>query len=217
MHPKQRTYILCIFLFSAFSLVRAQNQPIRSLEPKLDQGHLVVIGHFRELLQPEMRETLASGMSNGLNFQLKLLNPQGKSIVELAETIFIQYNVWEKVYILRSSAQSVEFKTLPHFKRFLADSLQFKMGLLHNLPIQNEFRLQIIYSPEPLTASQHRKLNQWLKSEGEIRESQPAMESEPGFSINLSNLLSIFFSKKEARPIFSYRSAPYTLEKLKNK
>ena len=47
-----------------------------------------------------------------------------------------------------------------------------------------------------------------------IEESQPARETDQSFSINISKLLSIFFSRQESTDLHIYRSAVFTLNSL---
>ncbi|UCE04359.1 MAG: hypothetical protein JSW07_12055, partial [bacterium] len=49
----------------------AQENPIKSLELKISENRLVVIGHFSELIENEIKQTLASGLSSTLSFHLQ--------------------------------------------------------------------------------------------------------------------------------------------------
>ena len=76
------------------------------------------------------------------------------------------------------------------------------------------FNIAGITAPK-FSAFQKNKLDHWLRSEGEIKESKPALESEPTFSINLSNLISIFLDKKNDNKLYTYKSAPFTIQSLR--
>ena len=206
--------ILYIFITGSHSLF-AQENPIRSLELKISGDRLIVIGHFSGLIDSEMKETLASGMSSTLSFQLRLLNSRSKSLAKKAEVIYLRYNVWDRVYQLRRTISSYNFNDYNHFEKFLNDSLAFDMGSITKLSIDSKLRILLTYSPEKISDSQKSKLNTWLVNDGQMNESKPAFESESGFSVNLSSLISIFLRKKDASKIFLYQSTPFTIRALR--
>ena len=180
----------------------------------MNDDRLVVIGHFAGLIDNEMKQTLASGLSSTLSFDLRLFNSRSKVLRNSKETVYLRYNVWEKMYQLRTATQEKYFEDSDHFENFLKDSLTFNMGKISKLPLDDKLRIFLSFSPEKISDSQKSKLNTWLVSEGETNESKPALESESGFSVNLSNLISIFFSKKDSHKIFIYKTTPFTIRAL---
>ncbi|MBN2092682.1 hypothetical protein JW964_23880 [candidate division KSB1 bacterium] len=206
------------FIFAiglTFNLLIARENPIRSVEMVIEQEKLVAIGHFSGLMTVEMRETLASGMSTSLNFQLKLINRQTQQVKQSLYTIFLRYNVWEKNYRLWSSFQDINFKTAENFEHFLNDSLKFQIISIKNLSANDNFTFILYYSPQKISDNQKNKLNEWLKNEGEMNKAKPGQESESVFSINVSSLISIFLTKKNENSIHLFQTAPFTLQALK--
>jgi hypothetical protein len=212
---KSHIFTLFFLIYIAGSqLSSAQENPIKSLEIKMSEDRLVVIGHFSRLINDEMKETLASGLSSTLSFHLQLINSRSKVLRKNNEAIYLRYNVWERVYQVHTATGEKYFEDIQHFDKFLNDSLAFDMGKINKLPFDDKLSIILSYSPERISGSQKSKLNTWLVSEGEINESKPALESESGFSVNLSNLISIFLSKKESQKIFLYKSTPFTIRAL---
>ena len=193
----------------------AQENPIKSVEIRLLKNRLHITGHFHELINENMKETLASGMSHSLNFQIDLLGTKRKIIASKTEFVLLRYNVWEKFYLIRTLTQQKNFQQSSQFESFLNDSLHFIITNIKKVPTNQQLYIVLSFSPENIPASQMSKLNSWLISDGEMRESKPALEAESGFSINLSNLLSIFLNKKDESRIFIYRSATFTIQSLK--
>lgn len=212
-----KSHIFPLFLLiyiTGSQLSFAQENPIKSLEIKTSEDRLVIIGHFTGLIDNEMKQTLASGLSSTLSFHLQLINSRSKVLTKNIETVYLRYNVWERVYQVHTATEERYFEDIQHFENFLNDSLAFNMGKISKLPFDDKLRIVLSYSPEKISDSQKNKLNTWLVSEGEINESKPALESESGFSVNLSNLISIFLSKKESQKIFLYKSTPFTIRDL---
>lgn len=158
---------------------------------------------------------LASGLSNSLHFYLKLVNSKSRALSEQGETVILRYNVWEKVYIIRFSTGETHFNQFQHFVKFVNDSLVFKLGKTQKLPLNQKLQIILSFSLEKISDSQKSRLRRWLKNEGEFRESQPALESRSGFSINLTSLISIFLPQKNSDRIYIYKSRPFTIQSLK--
>ncbi len=209
---------ITFFIFAiglTFNLLIARENPIRSVEITIEQESLLATGHFSGLLTTEMRETLASGMSTSLNFQLKLINRRTQQVKQSLYTIFLRYNVWEKNYRLWSLFQDRTFKTAENFEYFLNDSLKFQIISIKNLSANDNFTFSLYYSPQKISDNQKTKLNEWLKNEGEMNKGKPGQESESVFSINVSSLISIFLTKKNENSIHFFQTAPFTLQALK--
>ena len=208
-------FLICIVFSPIHS--HAQNNPIKSVDVRIDNEYLVVVGHFTGVINAEMKETLASGMSGMLHFQSKLINSRFKVISQIEQNILLRYNVWEKMYSLHTAKTEYEFKNFKQFEQFINDSLVFYISFFKKLPADQKLQIILSFSPEKISASQKNKLNHWLKSEGEIKESKPALEAESAFSINLSNLISIFLKKKDDDRLYIYRSTPFTIQSLQKR
>lgn len=205
--------LIILFMFSAE--LWAQDNSIKSIDVRMNNGRVIVVGHFKGLINANMKETLASGMSSSLHFNLKLLGSHSRVLSEIGESIFLRFNVWEKVYSIRTSKKRNDFKNYHQFESFINDSLVFDMGHIKKPASNQTFKILLSFSPENISTSQKNKLNYWLKSEGEIKQSRPAYESESGFSVNLTSLISIFFKKKDHKKLYVFKSAPFTIHSLK--
>ncbi|MBN1350120.1 hypothetical protein JXJ21_11965 [candidate division KSB1 bacterium] len=197
-----------------FAPCSARDNPLVSVEPRIQSERLAAIGHFTQLIDAEMKETLASGMSNTLNFYLKLVDADSKEIIRRGESVALRYNVWEKIYYLRNAGTEARFMQFTSFEAFINDSLTFNLGSIKLFPPDRELRIIFTFSPKKLSDTQKSKLNSWLISGGDIDQSKPARESESTFSINLSRLISMFFSNKERNEIYLQTSKPFTIRSL---
>jgi len=212
---KSNTFTLFLLIYiTGAQLSFTQENPIKSLEIRMSDDRLVIIGHFAGLIDNEMKQTLASGLSSTLSFHLQLINSRSKVLRKNNEAVYLRYNVWEKMYQVLTTTQEKYFDDIHHFEKFLKDSLTFDMGKISKLSFDDKLHIFLSFSPEKISDSQKSKLNTWLVSEGETNESKPALESESGFSVNLSNLISIFFSKKDSHKIFIYKTTPFTIRAL---
>jgi len=162
----------------------------------------------------DMRESLRSGMSSTLNFRLILSDLKGKAIRSNIQNAQLRYDIWEKNYHISIQDQDYQFSKLSKFEIFLYDSLKFSLGHIHNLAKQKKLKISILFSPQKITHSQQKKLNYWLTGAGETEESKPALESESGFSIDLSRLFSIFMRKKPSVKILKFHSQPFSIQGL---
>jgi hypothetical protein len=214
------------FLFSFFSVItilgffpfslNAQNSNLKSISPAVHDNSLVVRCRFNNLVSEVMQETLASGMSSSLNFHLQLIQ-SGKDILwSGSKPVKIQYNVWEKKYTIVHRRQNKEFTDYIKFHNFLQDSLEFEISAPGNFSNSIKLEIVLIFLPERISERQKKKLDYWIENGSGTRKNSPAGESESGFSINLSRLITMFFDKSEKAKIQQIRSAPFTLKSLRN-
>ena len=195
----------------------AQNDPNISIKPAVIENQIYIFCKSSPgFLDQDMRESLLSGMSRTLNFQLILADANGKIIRSKLKAVQLRYDIWEKKYQIFSSGKIHHFSALAKFEVFLYDSLRFKLGNIRSLARQKKLQVVLLFSPQKITNIQQKKLNYWLTSTGETAESKPALEPESGFSIDLSRLFSIFMSKKPSVKTLEFRSALFTIQGLMN-
>lgn len=197
------------------NLLFAQKNPIRSVEIYLDNNEIIAAGHYMNVIDEDMAASLSSGLSSTLNYYIRLLSIDNKEYRSINKIVRLRYNVWEKVYDMSVAGQKHNFQSFGALENFINDSLLFHLGPPDGIPLKKKLRMILSFSPQGISDSQKDRLNKWLLSEGKVKESQPAYESGSGFSINLSNLLSAFFRKKEDYNIYLYKSSVFTLEKLR--
>lgn len=214
MKISRKSIFFSLMLFFSNPL-SAQNGPVQSLEIYLSGDEIVTAGHFVNVIDEDMRASLSSGLSSTLNILIRLMSMDNTQYRTVNEIIRLRYNVWEKVYDMSTSGQKKQFQSFTAIERFINDSLVFRLGSVTGIPPQKQLRIILTFSPEGISDSQKDRLNKWLLSEGEVKESQPAYDSESGFSINLSSLLTAFFRKKEDRSVYIYKSRVFTLNSLR--
>jgi len=204
-----------VFLLISLSFSLAQENKIKSVEPKLIKDDIFVSCQFNNLVDEEMMGTLASGMSLSLNFHLQLNRFPGETIYETSRLVKFRYNVWDKTYLLLYSGKQIQFTAYDSFKSFLYDSLSFKLTSARMLPKVGQLQFRLTFLPQKLSAYQKEKLDYWITNESETKESNPARESESGFSINLSRLISLFLDNKTEENLQEIKSAPFTIQSLR--
>jgi len=202
---------ICLGLHFGF----AQSEMNISVKPALIKNQVHVFCKLSPgFLDQDMRESLLSGMSRTLNFQLVLAGANGKIVRSNLQNIQLRYDIWEKNYQVFTSGKIHQFSGLAKFEVFLYDSLRFKLGNIRNIDRQKKLQVIVLFSPQKITNIQQKKLNYWLTKAGEAEESKPALEPESGFSIDLSRLFSIFMSKKPSVETLEFRSPLFTIQGL---
>ena len=198
------------------SSIHAQNTNLKSIQPVIRSNNLAVSCKFNSLISDASLETLASGMSSTLNFHLQLIQPGSDVLWSSGKSVKIQYNVWEKKYSIAHSRQNSEFSDYNKFQNFLHDSLEFKIAA--SLRFQSSLKLQIVlnFLPEKMSAGQKQKLDYWIENESDTKESRPAGETESGFSINLSRLITMFFGKTEKTKMQRIKSTAFIIKSLRD-
>jgi hypothetical protein len=162
-----------------------------------------------------MQQSLSSGMSNTFNFQIILKYDKGSIIRRRLTEVVIRYDIWEKQYLLFYADQLHQFSAYREFETFLHDSLSFDIGSTKGIDYKKPLSVIVFFSPEKISSTQKEKLNYWLTSDSDTKESAPGMEQESGFSIDLSKLFSVFLSDKPKSNLQQYKSAIFTIEKLR--
>jgi len=201
-----------IFTISAF----AQNNNLKSVQPLIRSNNLAVSCKFNNLISDALKETLASGMSTELNFHLQVKQTGSSVLWSGSKSVKIQYNVWEKNYSISRRMGRKTFSDYNSFQNFLHDSLIFNISGISRFPGSSKLQIILSFLPEKMTAGQKQKLDYWIENESETRERSPAGESESGFSINLSRLITMFFDKSKNSKMQRIRSAPFTIKSLRN-
>jgi len=194
----------------------AQNNNLKSIQPLIRSNNLAVSCKFNNLISEALKETLASGMSTELNFHLQVKQTGSSVLWSGSKSVKIQYNVWEKNYSISRRMGRKTFSDYNSFQNFLHDSLIFNISGISRFPGSSKLQIILSFLPEKMTAGQKQKLDYWIENESVTRERSPAGESESGFSINLSRLITMFFDKSKNSKMQRIRSAPFTIKSLRD-
>jgi len=209
-------YICLCIIFILIENTFAEDGSIRDLDIFITDNKLNVTCHFKQgFIDEDMRQTLASGMSSTFNFQINLKYENGSMIRRQIMEVAIRYDIWEKQYLLYYANQIDQFSVYQKFESFLYDSLTFDMGSVKGIDYKKSLGVIVFFSPEKISSAQKEKLNYWLTSNTDTKESAPGMEQESGFSIDLSRLFSVFLSDKPKTNIKQYKSGTFTIESLR--
>lgn len=206
---------ICVILI-LFESIIAQDESIRNLELFITDNELNSICHFKSgFIDEDTRQTLSSGLTSTFNFQINLMYENGNIIRNQMVEVAIRYDIWEKQYLLFYNNQIHQFSEYQTFESFLYDSLTFHLGSVKGISYKKPLQVIVFFSPEKISSAQKEKLNFWLTSSAETKESAPGMEQESGFSIDLSKLFSVFLSDKPKTNLQQYQSKIFTIEKLR--
>jgi len=209
-------HTLATLILLCSPLLNAQEKPTVSLHVSLSGNQLVARGQLINVIDEEMKASLSSGLSSTLNFYFSLISEKKENLRSKREIVRLRYNVWEKVFDLNTGGPKRQFDTFEAMEVFIRDSLEFKLGSVARLRESEKLRLVTTFSPQSISDSQKDQLDRWLSSEGSVDESRPAYDSDPGFSINLSSLLSAFFRRNENRNVYIFKSRPFTIHSLRD-
>lgn len=220
LHPitgiQSSLYACILSIFILFAKNFAQDESIRHLELFITDNELNSICHFKPgFIDEDTRQTLSSGLTSIFSFQINLKYENGNIIRNKMVEIAIRYDIWEKQYLLFDNNQIHQFSAYKIFESFLYDSLTFHLGSVKGIDYKKPLQVIVFFSLEKISSAQKEKLNFWLTSGAETKESSPGMEQESGFSINLSKLFSIFLSDKPKTNLQQYQSEIFTIEKLR--
>lgn len=186
------------------------------VEVSFVNGNLLAKCHFvNGFIDNDIKQTLSSGLTSNLNFHLKLQKNKEKVLRSKVEEVLIRYDIWEKKYLVFEPDGVKQFSDYTKFESFLYDSITINFGSVRGTPQEDLLQVVLLFSPEKISSAQKKKLNYWLTSESDTEESNPALESESGFSVDLSKLFSIFLSKKTSIKIREYHSPVFSLKSLR--
>ena len=203
--------LLLIVSFPAAGQDVSGNTP--AIFPVVENNQLTARFHLPDIPDDKMRETLASGMSTRLMFEIRLVSQNNKRETSRLRRLQMRFDVWEKKYELWFGTMNRSFTDRNSFENFVRDSLICELGVITDP--QTSWRVLAFYGPERLASGQKDRVSSWLNNEGRTEESQPGAEQESGFSISLSGLITMFIKDEEQPGRKVIRSDTFTLESLR--
>jgi len=206
--------LLVMILFFSYSDMNAQEININHIDLFVKDNVLFTRLHIRNFFDENMNESIASGMSRKFNFQFELYKTDQKRIFNHIETISLKYDVWERIYLLNTEEEEKQFNNIEKFVFFFSDSTIFNLGNINNINPNDRLQLFIIFSQQKMSERQQNELKSWIAQDAKTSESQPALETNQSFSINISKLLSLFFSREDIADLYIYKSPSFTLKSL---
>jgi hypothetical protein len=210
--------ISLIVLAVAFSgnILNAQALHIERIDLFTEGNVLFTRLHLQNFFDQRITESIASGMSRRIEIQFELVRNDRKSYFNRIESLSLRYDVWERIYLYRTASTERQFDNFEKFKHFVSDSMSFSLSSLSQLNQNEQYQLYVIFSQVEITERQQKELKSWITRDAQTTESQPAQETDQGFSINISKLLSLFFSSKSSADLNVYKSPFFTLKSLDN-
>ncbi len=205
--------LIFAFIFSG-GMLNAQTIHIKGIDLFTENNVLFTRLHLQNFFDERITESIASGMSRRIEIQLELFTDDRKSHFNRIESPSLRYDVWERIYLYRSSSTEKQFDNFEKFKHFVSDSMMFRVNSLDQLSQNDQYQLYVVFSQVEITERQQKELKSWITRDAQTTESQPAQETDQGFSINISKLLSLFFSSKSSTDFYVYKSPFFTIKSL---
>ena len=198
------------------SMLHAQTVTISRIDLFTENNVLFTRLHLQNFFDQRITESIASGMSRRIEIQLELVRDDRKSYFNRIESLSLRYDVWERIYLYRTASSERQFDNFEKFKHFVSDSMMFSLSSLSQLNQNEQYQLYVLFSQVEITERQQKELKSWITGDAQTTESQPAQETDQGFSINISKLLSLFFSSESSADLYVYKSPLFTLKSLDN-
>ncbi len=205
--------IMILLLLATYGF--AQEVKVKSIVPFLKSKKLVIKAEFENLLNKELIDGLASGMTRTLKFQFNIIQKGGKKISEIGRLVTLQYDVWEDVYYLTNRKQKKQFEQFEKFKSFLHDSLNFTLLSHKRLSLEKSIQVILYLSPENISENQKIKLDYWMANATNSEKKSNDGENQSGFSFNLSGIISLFTSGEIPKNATVGQSKFFTIKSLK--
>jgi hypothetical protein len=198
--------ITYIILFIISTALIGQNNYIKNVKINSINDEISLEPQLHNFLNNDILSAVNSGMNITFHFYIELHDSENKVLKEQDSRVNVRNDIWENQYILSGYNLSKKFKEFERFKKFLLDSISFKINSTSKIPENKNLQLLLTFSPQKISTSQKKKLQNWLKNEEE--------DSESSISLNLSKLISFFLSEEKKENISIFRSEFFTKKSI---
>ena len=147
-------------------------------------------------------------MNIPFHFYFELHDEKNNILKEQESQVNVRNDIWENQYLLTSFNLVKKFKDFEEFKKFLFDSIYFKLNSTKKINDSKKLQLYLTFSPQKITSSQKGKLKNWLKNEDQ--------DSESSLSLNLTKLISFFITEDKNENISIHISKIFTKKSVSN-
>ena len=168
-----------------------------AIEPYLDSDTLRCRVFVPKLFVGQIRETLLSGLPVLIELQIQLREEDGQVLTRSIQKYQMRYDIWEDRFTQERGGRINVFSSL--------DSLSAQWLPVDNLVLQPSgmidrktvmtirAELRVIL----LTNAQGQQLKNWIFNPSETEEALPTSRRDTGFSLDLTRLVSLFFSRAD--------------------
>jgi len=206
-------HLVIIFVLLA-GMVHAQEKQIKNIDLFVENSILMTRIHLLNFFDDDTKESIASGLSRRFSVKFELVGPGKKSYVDRVEILSLKYDIWERIYILNAAGEEKHFDDFERFVDFFSDSTVFHLGRISWINQSEQLQLYIIFSQQEISERRRTELKSWISRDAETAESPPGLETNQSFSINISKLLSLFFSRESYSDLSVFKSHFFTLKSL---
>jgi len=198
------TYIF-LFVFSSVSISQTKN--INHVNLYSIDGELTIQTKLNNFFDDDIIDAVNSGMNVSFHFYSELYDAKKKLIKGQENQIHVRNDIWENQYTITGYKFLKKFKEFEKIKKFLLDSIQFKINTKPKIDVNKQLQLFLTFSPQKISISQKEKIRIWLKNED--------IDSESTLSINLSKLISFFMSEKKNENLSIFKSEMFSINSIK--
>ena len=195
-----------IILFTISTALIGQNNYIKNVKINSINGEISLSPQLSNFLNDDILSAVNSGMNITFHFYIELYDAENKVLKEQDSQVNVRNDIWENQYILSGYNLSKTFKEFERFQNFLLDSISFKINSTSKIPENKNLQLLLTFSPQKISTSQKKKLQNWLKNEEE--------DSESTISLNLTKLISFFLSEEKKENISIFRSELFSKKSI---
>jgi hypothetical protein len=203
-----------ILFFLSLKIINAQDTNIHHVDLFIKNNVLFTRLHLQNFFDQNMKETIASGMSRRFNLKFELFRVDQKPLYSRSESLILKYDVWERIYLLNTAGFEKQFDDFEKFMFYISDSTVFSLGNTNRVDQNESLQLYVIFSHQEISEHQQKEIKSWIAHDAETIESQPGLETNQSFSINISKLLSLFFSRESFADLHIYKSPSFTLKSI---
>jgi len=175
----------------------AQTPRVVSILAKPGDGDLAVSVQLVNLFSPKIVSTIRSGMPAVIRFDFRLLEAPDRELQQATRSLNILYDLWNERYRLQNAGREQFVATFAELEKTCSAFEETKLLPLSRLSSQKIYQLRLQIAVIPISAKQDQQLRDWLAASDDTEESAPGEDRAAGFRLNLSQLLSFFWGKKD--------------------
>ena len=190
------------------SVSHSQTNYIKNLRLYSANEEIIFQPQLNDFFNDDILGAVNSGMNITFHFYAELHDLKMNLVKEQENQIHVRNDIWENQYTITGYKILRKFTEFEKFRIFLLDSLQFKINSINQIYANKKLQLYLTFSPQKISVSQREKIRSWLKNEDN--------ESESSLSLNLTKLISFFFSDAKNENLSIYKSEIFTIKSVKN-
>lgn len=200
--------ILGLFFLLA-GAAQPQEPQITALNAAFQNETIRAHVQLKNLFVPKIVSTIRSGLPAIVEHDFRLFTAAGREKAQAQQTVEVKYDLWAQRFRL-AFPDTVRFTAT--FEEVEKAFEGFAMSPFPDFPLSEEaaaYQLRLRVAVIPISAEQSKQLLQRLAANDFESENAATAAGRSGFSLNLSSLISFFFSGEErARGVSAWAVSP---------